>query len=183
MLRQLVKRLVPYLLPSGTYRRIAFSRIYRKKAWGSEGTRFFSGVGSRGAAVTTYVDALALELDSPRTIVDLGCGDFEVGRALLARYPQAKYIGCDIVPNLVKHLQNVHGSDRVNFRLVDIVDSRDLPEGDMYLIRQVFQHLSNDDILRVLEKLIDRPCLIVSEGQPLVRTGPVNPDKVASAHT
>jgi hypothetical protein len=165
-------------LPAWAYRRLAFSRVYRKGAWGSDGQRFYSGDGSRGAPVDAYVEAVSRELDNPDTIVDLGCGDFTVGRELVKRFPNARYIGCDIVPAIIKHHQQAYGSDRVSFRGVDMV-SGPIPAGDVHLVRQVFQHLSNADILRSLDNLRGSPCLIVSESQPLVRTGPVNPDKQA----
>jgi SAM-dependent methyltransferase len=129
-----------------------------------------------------YVDALVKLLKCPKTIVDLGCGDFAVGRELLQRFPTAHYIGCDIVPELIRHHQRIYASDRASFRLIDIV-TEPIPRGDVCLIRQVFQHLSNDDIMRVLKKLEDCPRLIVTEGQPLELSGPKNRDKIAGGNT
>jgi hypothetical protein len=110
------------------------------------------------------------------TVVDLGCGDFAIGRELIARLPSLNYIGCDIVPELIEHHTKAHSSDRVCFQTVDIV-AEHLPAGDVCLVRQVLQHLSNDDIQHVLPKLEKYRAIYVSEGQPMIVEGPVNPDK------
>jgi hypothetical protein len=177
----LLRSLAKAILPEPAFRRLVFSRIYKRNYWGKDDERFHSGVGSRGKPVDVYVDAVAREVGNPGTIVDLGCGDFVVGRELLKRFPDATYIGCDIVPALVRHNERTHGNARVSFRLLDAV-SGTIPAGDVHLVRQVFQHLSNAEILTALHKLKDSPCLLVTEGQPLVRTGPVNPDKPAGQH-
>ena len=177
-IRKSIRALARAVLPASTYRKLAFSRVYRNGWWGNDGSRFFFGHGSRGEPVSVYVDAITRELGRPGTIVDLGCGDFVVGRELLKRFPEARYIGRDIVPSLIEHHQRTYADERVSFELLDIV-SDCIPHGDVHLARQVFQHLSNAGIARVLEKLRASPCLIVTEGQPLTQSGPVNPDKIA----
>jgi hypothetical protein len=42
---------------------------------------------------------------------------------------------------------------KVDFKVLDITKD-ELPEGDLVFIRQVFQHLSNDQIIKVLPKII-----------------------------
>ena len=116
------------------------------------------------------------ELNSNATIVDLGCGDFWVGASLLERLPSVKYIGCDVVPEVVEYNRKTFGSNRIEFRLLDIV-SADLPIGDICLVRQVFQHLSNQEIARTLPKLQKYRHIYVTEAQPIVREGKINPDK------
>jgi SAM-dependent methyltransferase len=152
--------------------------------WGADGShQFFSGVGSRGRTAEVYVDTMVpiiaahlSELNSNATIVDLGCGDFWVGACLLERLPSVKYIGCDVVPELVEYNRKTFGSNRIEFRLLDIV-SADLPIGDICLVRQVFQHLSNQEISRTLPKLQKYRHVYVTEGHPIVREGKINPDK------
>ena len=156
--------------------------------WGTDDESvFFSGVGSRGEPAAAYVDAVAPiiivhlnESERQVTIVDLGCGDFSVGARLLLRLPPVQYLGCDVVPEIIEHNRKHYGSSRVQFQALDIV-SEELPDGDICLVRQVFQHLSNRDIARVLPKLRKYRHLYVTEGQPLVRVGKPNPDKAANA--
>jgi SAM-dependent methyltransferase len=114
--------------------------------------------------------------DSEPVIVDLGCGDFWVGARLLEQLPSAKYVGCDVVPELVEYNQRTFGSDRIQFRLIDMV-REDIPAGTVCLVRQVFQHLSNQEIASTLPKLRKYPHIYVTEGYPILREGKVNPDK------
>jgi SAM-dependent methyltransferase len=182
-----------HLLPTSNFARIhrrkTFQVVYRNKQWGTDGkSQFFSGVGSRGGPATAYVDAMApiisihfTDLGDQATIVDLGCGDFSVGARLLERLPRLRYVGCDVVPEIVEHNKKKYGNDLVQFRTLDMV-SQDLPDGDICLVRQVFQHLSNRDIACVLPKLRNYRFVYVTEGQPFIRVGKPNPDKPANAN-
>jgi SAM-dependent methyltransferase len=151
--------------------------------WGREdSSKFFSGDGSRGAAAAFYIEHMAgllakhaEELGRPLTIVDIGCGDFQVARNLLQKLPDFNYVGCDIVPEVIAHHAATYSSNRIRFQTLDAVRDR-LPQGDVCLIRQVLQHLPNADILKITHRL-SYPIVYVTEGQPLERTGPVNPDK------
>ncbi len=176
------------LMGERLFRRWLFHKVYADKSWGGDGiSRFYSGEGSRGEVASVYIDRMAAvlqqyraELGRPLQIVDLGCGDFAVGKALVAQVPDARYVGCDIVPALVAHNNASYGDDRVRFRHLDIV-SDPLPEGDVCLARQVLQHLSNDEISRFLAAAKRYPRLYVTEGQPETRVGPVNPDKATGS--
>ena len=181
------RRTTPLLMNQHNRRRQTFQDIYRRKLWGSDGaSEFFSGVGSNGPAAELYVDQMsqllcdhANQLGRPLRVVDIGCGDFRVGRALLERLPWLTYTGCDIVPELIAYNSAHYANDNVTFQRLDAVCDP-LPEGDVCLIRQVFQHLSNADILAVLKRL-QYPILYVSEGHPTELVGPANPDKAVGA--
>lgn len=166
-------------------RRLAFQEVYARGLWGSDKEgRFFSGIGSRGPTADAYLDALCqilretvAEIGRPITVVDLGCGDFAIGRELLSRMPELSYVGCDIVPELIEHNRDLFGGGRVSFLEVDIVEDP-LPPGDVCLLRQVLQHLPNHDVDTILHKLRYR-YVYITESQPLEHFGPVNPDKPA----
>lgn len=169
------------------FRRRAFQNVYKRSLWGRNGTsRFFSGLGSVGSVAEFYVDRMGellelhrQELGRPLTLVDIGCGDFRVGRALVDKVPDLTYVGCDIVPELIAFNRSTYADNRISFQCVDAVCDI-LPEGDVCLIRQVFQHLSNADILRVLNR-VQYPIVYVTEAHPPERLGPVNPDKTAGS--
>ncbi len=166
------------------HRRRTFQDIYKNDRWGSvEGEKFYSGIRSRGSVVDTYVTNMAVlleqharELGRSLIIIDLGCGDFTVGRELLTRIANAKYVGCDIVPELILHNRVNNKNPNIVFREIDIVEDN-LPDGDVCLIRQVLQHLSNADVSRVLPKLTKYHAVYITEGHPVILEGPVNPDK------
>jgi hypothetical protein len=165
-------------------RRQMFRGVYCAGSWGSQsGELYFSGIGSVGEPSKVYVDAmapiiaeLARVLGDQTTIVDLGCGDFGVGDSLLRRLSSVRYVGCDIVPEVIAANTRRYATRNVSFMCMDIV-TQELPPGSIYLVRQVFQHMPNGDIARVLAKLRDRENVYVTEGQPEIREGPVNPEK------
>jgi SAM-dependent methyltransferase len=95
--------------------------------------------------------------------VDLGCGDFTVGKKIAAL--GIDYTGADVVPALIRHHSALHGSDRVRFLQLDIVNDT-LPEGDLCLIRQVLQHLSNAQIATILPKLARYRHVLITEHYP-----------------
>jgi hypothetical protein len=96
------------------------------------------------------------------TVVDLGCGDYSVGQQLVSHC--ARYVGVDIVRPLVEYNQATYGSEHVSFKHANIV-ADELPSGDICLLRQVLQHLSNDQILAVLPKLNRFRWTFISEHQ------------------
>lgn len=143
-----------------------FSKIYKEKRWGG-GVDYFSGHGSHlQDHVDPYVKAVSeflIQFPKPLNVVDLGCGDFNVGRQI--REKAANYIACDIVPELIKRNRQKYSELNIDFRIIDITQE-DLPKGDVVLIRQVLQHLSNADITRVIEKLHAYKFLILTEYVP-----------------
>jgi SAM-dependent methyltransferase len=173
---------------AGLYRRRTFRNVYERRLWGTDKFGvYFSGVGSIGEPAKVYVDAMVpiiadmmRSFGNETTVVDLGCGDFRIGAALLERLPPLRYVGCDLVPELVAENSRRYGSRNISFRCLDIV-GEDLPPGHIYLVRQVLQHLPNRDIARVLGKLRYCKDVYVTEGQPETLEGLVNPDKPIGA--
>jgi Methyltransferase domain len=154
-----------------------FSAIYREGRWGTEG-EFSSGSGSHHpAAVGPYLDAVRKFLRSqpyPPSAVDLGCGDFNIGKEL--RPYCSGYIACDVVPALIQSHKDRFAGMQVEFRCLDIIED-DLPAGDIVFLRQVLQHLNNSQILRVVQKLDRYKFLVVTEHLPSNSGFPPNRDK------
>ena len=163
-------------------RRRKFQQIYNRSIWGRNGAMpYFSSVGWDADVDELYIDRMvdlllhhSVELGRPLTLVDVGCGDFRVGKALLERLPELTYIGCDIVPELVARHNAQYATDRVSFKTLDMVCNL-LPEGDVCLVRQVFQHLANADILEAIKHL-NCPLVYVTEWHPARKLGAPNPD-------
>lgn len=146
-----------------------FGEIYEKNVWGGEAGEFYSGDGSRAEYADVYAEAVRkfIAENKIRRVVDLGCGDFRVA----ARFVSAgfHYTGCDVVPSLVNHLNEKYKSETVEFKCVNIVED-ELPAGDLCLIRQVLQHLSNAEIAEVLRRAGKFKRLIVTEHYPNPKT-------------
>jgi Methyltransferase domain len=145
-----------------------FTEIYSRNRWGGSSGTFCSGPGSHDVAVVSpYVACVTAELDkigaASMTAIDLGCGDFSVGRQLAAAC--GRYIGVDIVKPLVAHNNTSYGDHRIAFCHANIVED-ELPEGDICFVRQVLQHLSNDQIATVLPKLNNYRWCFITEHHP-----------------
>lgn len=144
----------------------AFAAIYREGRWSRrEEGGFCSGSGSAGLIADRYSRVIeeyakAHQIDS---VVDLGCGDFRIGSRLAAL--SLRYCGVDIVPELVEHNRRRYESESVTFECLDIIEDP-LPAADLCLVRQVLQHLSNDEIKALLPRLAKYPHVVVTEHVP-----------------
>ncbi len=134
-----------------------FERIYAEGRWGrsEHGVPYWSGNGSKPEASAVYEDYVVGFLDSHPEItrlVDIGCGDFQVSRRILARLKRpVSYTGCDIVRPMVEQHRAEHGSPERTFLVLNAVEA-DPPAGDLVFIRQIMQHLSNAQALAILER-------------------------------
>jgi hypothetical protein len=156
-----------------------FADAYRRQQWTPTDAhqKFSSGPGSGIAFAQPYcewVSIFARENNITR-LVDLGCGDFRVGQSLLAG-GDFEYTGIDIVPALVAHYRQRFGSPKVRFACLNIIDD-DLPHGELCLIRQVLQHLSNREIHATLRKCAAYPYVLITEHLYVGRDSRPNLDK------
>lgn len=148
--------------PRGRGVKQVFAQIYQDNVWGGTPGEFYSGPGSDSAVTQTYVDALTVFLREQKysTIVDIGCGDFRVGSQLIT--DGINYVGVDVVPALIAHHQEKFAKPGVSFLCLDAI-SEVLPTGDVCLIRQVLQHLSNAQISAVLKNCSGFKALVITE--------------------
>lgn len=140
-----------------------FEAVYRNKSWGGRWRfwqRFYSGRGSTGSLAEKYCKAVAPLLNG-KVVVDIGCGDFNIGRKLVKS--SCQYIACDIVKPLIEY--NRKKFKGVDFRVLDATRD-DLPDGDIVLIREVLQHLDNSSVSKVLDKLSKYQSAIITEHVP-----------------
>lgn len=154
----------------------AFARIYDSNAWGGERGEYSSGSGSEDAVTQSYVSLVQrfVQQHDIRSMVDLGCGDFRVGRQLLA--PGLSYVGVDIVGALVDHNQRQFASLGARFEQRNLLHDA-LPPAQLGLLRQVLQHLSNSQIQGVLDNCRGYRYLLVTEHLPVGQGAVPNLDK------
>jgi SAM-dependent methyltransferase len=139
-----------------------FTEIYRRNLWGGDDGRLYSGPGSDPAVTGPYVEAVTRFIREHRieSVVDVGCGDFRVGEQIAAL--GVRYHGIDVVPDVIEHHQARHARPGVSFSCRNAIDD-ELPEADLGLVRQVLQHLSNEQIQRVLNHCRGFRHLVVTE--------------------
>lgn len=129
-----------------------FSKIYEINHWGKG-----SGEGSNPVNAAEYLSVLQTYFDDPRfeTIVDLGCGDWQIMSKL--SIPQTKkYIGLDVVPSIIKHHQTHYSA--ANVRFMGIESLREFKErgisGDLLIVKDVMQHWPNSEIAYFIENIL-----------------------------
>lgn len=120
-------------------RATVFEQVYSEKVWVNG-----SGSGSAPANTASYRTFLQafLERNDIRTVVDLGCGDWQSSR--LVDWRGADYVGFDIVRDVVEQNRRLYGAPRVRFEC--LANEADLPAGDLLVVKDVLQHLPNPDI-------------------------------------
>lgn len=157
----------------------AMEQVYEMNLWGTNNTRFYSGTGShQPEIVQPYLKAVRAFLTSfktPIAVLDLGCGDFNIGKELVA-YTK-KYTAIDIVPALIAQHKNTFKSSNLDFVCLDIAKDV-LPTADCVIIRQVLQHLSNAEIQSIVAKLTNYKYVILTEHLPIGNFIP-NKDKIS----
>jgi hypothetical protein len=145
----------------------AMEQVYEMNLWGGKEFDFYSGEGSHNLElVTPYITIIKeflLSFKTPITVCDLGCGDFNIGKKLVAH--TEKYIAVDIVENLIERNEKLFIIDNLQFHCLDVSKDK-LPKADCVILRQVLQHLSNDEIQNVLNRVKVFKYLILTEHIP-----------------
>lgn len=153
----------------------AMEQVYELNLWGTNNQEFYSGSGSHDSfIVKPYVEAIKNELisfEKPVSICDLGCGDFNIGKQLVPF--SKKYCGVDIVSKLIKFNTQKFIASNLEFICLDIAKDN-LPDADCVIIRQVLQHLSNNEVQNIIGKLYQYKYVILTEHLPL---GDFEPNK------
>ena len=129
-----------------------FDAIYARGLW-NHGVPFNSGSGSYGDCAAQYVAFVQNLIRSHdiRSIVDVGCGDFNVGSKLCGHVEQ--YRALDVSQVIIDQNRKTFASlDNVVFTQLDGT-AQPLPRADLVTIRQVLQHLTNAQIERVLRNV------------------------------
>ena len=154
-----------------------FSEIYNKKLWNKKSNRLFdSGTGSHEKSIVEkYSEAINSFISEQKyVVVDLGCGDFNIAEQYYKNCK--KYYGIDVVPDLISELNKRYNNDNAEFLNLDAALD-DLPDGDVILIKEVLQHLTNSDIQKIALKLNKYKYTIVTESFPFNLAKP-NLDKI-----
>jgi len=134
-------------MPAHTNQEI-FDKIYRRHRW-----IWGSGTGSIpvfNKPFIQFVNKFLVDHPEIKTVVDIGCGNCQIGRLLELR--DRKYIGCDVSEFILKKTRKKFSSTNKKFIRLDAVTD-ELPLGGLVILKDVLQHLCNRDILRILSKL------------------------------
>jgi SAM-dependent methyltransferase len=151
--------------------REVFDHIYSRDLWRGRRHGSRSGQGSVGDWLAFSVGALAAQANlADKHVVDVGCGDFTFGARIapLAR----RYTGVDVSRIITDANLRAHsGKGNIDFVHLDAAGGGELPAGDIFVIRQVLQHLPNKDISVILGSVMARN----PSGVAVFEHAPLNP--------
>ncbi len=145
----------------------AMEQVYEMNLWGGNNYDFYSGEGSHESSIITpylyEIKRFLTSFNPQLTVCDLGCGDFNIGKQLVEFSKQ--YIAIDIVEDLINRNKDKYKSSNLEFQCMDIA-SDDLPLTDCVILRQVLQHLSNNEVIKIVQKLNKYKFIILTEHVP-----------------
>ncbi|MFC1843338.1 class I SAM-dependent methyltransferase [Thermodesulfobacteriota bacterium] len=129
-----------------------FTHIYKSNLWESDES--VSGPGSTLEYTKNIRKQLPLLFREfgVSTILDAPCGDYN-WFSHVERGPSVRYLGMDIVQNLVAKNQSSFGDQNTAFSVLDILTDR-LPDADLWLCRDALIHFSNRDIFLTIRNFL-----------------------------
>lgn len=133
-----------------------FGRIYQSDHWSGG-----SGEGSTVDAISPYLPLLARALKDARTVVDIGCGDWQFSQHV--DWSGIDYLGIDVVPELIATNQERFGGSSVRFEVIDARRRRRLPRADLYIVKDVLQHWPNRDVVKFFRRARARALLVTND--------------------
>lgn len=137
-----------------------FTNIYNSLSWGDKHCGQYSGSSGPGSFLdynSQYISFLQefINDNKIKVIVDVGCGDFEIGPNIYNNL-DVYYFGYDVYEEIIKYDNNEHLPEyKYHFNVLDCYNNmKDLPLGDLCIIKDVFQYWSNNSINVFLNYLI-----------------------------
>jgi hypothetical protein len=135
-----------------------FTKIYVDKRWGTnpKTKKGSSGIGSTLAYSEAFKDFLQQFVNEKNILstVDVGCGDFQIGSMINWK---GSYVGVDCVADIVEDNNKLYGNNSKSFKFGDVCNkdfADSLPHADLYIIKDVLQHLDNDNVKRILNAVV-----------------------------
>jgi hypothetical protein len=159
-----------------------FTEIYQKNVWGGKPGTFYSGTGTENKNTTVYIEQLTKLIKEKRiqTVLDIGCGDFTIMTRVIDQ-TGISYLGVDLVKPLIDHLNNKFATEKVKFNVLNAVEDT-LPQAELVTIRQVLQHLNNQQIQSILAKVSNFKYALITEHVPVGESVEPNLDKISGPH-
>lgn len=127
----------------------AFDNIYINNTWG-----FKSGAGSNPVFAKPWIDLVNyfLSRKDVKTVIDVGCGDWRIGKCL--NLEGKDYTGIDI-SSVILEETSLNAKENIKFIHGDF-ETLDIHDADLILIKDVLQHLTNSSIYNIINKIMGK---------------------------
>jgi len=139
-----------------------FTSIYKSNHWVQNGNSLpqeFVSVSGHGSNIGTdqYKQLIfnftnLIEKYQINSILDIPCGDFLWIKEIV-KNQDIKYLGIDIVEELINNNNLKFKNKKINFQSFDIINFKSNKEFDLVLIRDLFLHIKNSDIIKIINNL------------------------------
>lgn len=154
---ELIYRLPKGILLAGRHKRLrgksvdeVFQEFFKENLW--QDTESISGFNSSIAAtrrIRAELPGIVRDL-GVKTLLDIPCGDFNWMAA--AGLQVERYIGADIVEDLIVANREKQTDERFRFEKLNIIEDP-LPAVDLVLCRDLFIHLPDAEVLRAIANI------------------------------
>ena len=127
-----------------------FDTIYEKKVWGNG-----SGGGSDAHVANVYIDTVnkIFKENNIKKVLDIGCGDWQFSKFI--DWSNMDYVGIDVVESVIKKNNEKFSSSNIKFICENpLSENCILPSVDLILVKDVLQHLSNKNVIILLDKIL-----------------------------
>lgn len=145
------------------------TQIYELGLWGKSenGDKYYSGEGSHHPNIVgpylNFIQSFLKQFNEKLSLTDLGCGDFNIGKNILPYV--SFYHAIDIVDDLIKYNEQKFKFKNLQFSCIDILKD-EIPKTNCLIIKQVLQHLNNQEISLICSKLYNFKYIILTEHLP-----------------
>jgi hypothetical protein len=151
----------------------AFEDIYQSGKWNADGFSLGNSEYKVNELYVKFLQNFMLE-HHIQSVVDVGCGDWQFSRHI--DWSGIDYKGYDVVRYVIDRNSALYSLPNVTFIHANVAEV-DLPEADLVICKDVFQHLPNEIILKLLTKFQKfKHCLLtdyVNPG-PFTLNGPIS---------
>ena len=151
-----------FFLNKKRLRKKVFTSIYKSNHWVQNGgllPKEFISISGHGSNINTeqFYNLVsnftkALDFYKINSILDMPCGDFLWINEIIKK-KKINYLGIDIVDELINSNKKKYQSHDIKFLSHDIVNFFTKDKFDLVLIRDLFLHINNSDIVKIIENI------------------------------
>lgn len=154
-----------------------FDNKYKKGGWkwrkDISPSDFGSGAGSSLRETEDFREFLAgfIRENQIKNCLDVGCGDFTYMKEIYKMFDN--YTGIDVSELIINRNKELYQTDNHKFEQLNLIyDDMDVSCFDLVIIKDCLQHLGNQEVLKVLNKVDEIPFhIIVNEKIKKIKKG------------